>query len=338
MRGLLKGEDLGLQNQLAVIPIGGFDEDHKRLWTEEDLRPAVQYQLNGQNTGESYFKGFIFNPISSREGAYLHPLYTGFGEHSRDEDWTKYLDFLFEKGANLHALNSLNSVSTTPLDIWIGLPYPLSGDQSFGTAESGRDLSFTLTADRLQALTWWYQKVLSQWQLSGFTQLKLQGFYWVKEVLSDNDEELIQQINTIIHSDGYKTMWLPNYGGFGAMKPWKGDHLKFDVTAVNTNYYGNTMMGTEWINHACMFSNVFGCGIQINIGKGWTFSRYHVYDFLNLGLPTRNNYMNDRLLVFSFYNLTFKEFAESTPAEYQQLRHFFRKQYVEQSYPGKSYT
>ncbi|MCM2675032.1 DUF4855 domain-containing protein [Alkalicoccobacillus plakortidis] len=334
MRGLLKGENIGVQNHLAVINIGGFDDQQTRLWNVKDLRPAVSYQLNGADAGETYFNGFIFSPISSRDGSYIHPLYDGFGERSIEQDWQLYLNYLFEKETNLHALESLAS---TKLDIWIGLPYPLIGDTIFGTAGTGVDMAFDSTATRLTALSWWYKQFVTKWHATGFTKLKLQGFYWIKEVLSESDEELIQQINNQIHADGYKTMWLPNYGGFGAMKPWKGDHLKFDVTAVNTNYYGNTMMGTEWINHACMFSNVFGCGLQLNIGKGWTFSPYHVYDFLNFGLPTRNNYINDHLLVFSFYNLTFKEFAESSPAEYQQIRHFMKKQYVDQSYPGRAY-
>ncbi|TSB46083.1 DUF4855 domain-containing protein [Alkalicoccobacillus porphyridii] len=334
MRGLLKGESLNIKNHLAIINIGGFDENNIRAWSAKELEPAVQYSLNGHSTGETYFEGFIFNPISPREGSFMHPLYSGFGTPANKDDWRDYLDLLFEQDANLHALNSLASKE---LDIWIGLPYPLISENPFGTVNSEHTLIFNNKEDRLQALTWWYNKAIQHWNDASLTNLKLQGFFWIKEVLSESDEDLIQEINAIIHLDGFKTMWLPNYGGYGAMKPWKGDHLKFDVTAVNTNYYGNTMMGTEWINHACMFSNVFGCGLQLNIGKGWTFSPYHVYDFLNFGLPSRNNYINNHFLVFSFYNLTFKEFAENSPAEYQQIRHFMKKQYVEQSYPGRTY-
>ncbi|MBM0067723.1 DUF4855 domain-containing protein [Alkalicoccobacillus gibsonii] len=334
MKGLLKGESIGVKNHLAIINIGGFDDHKIRSWGKEELSPAVSYQLNGVETGETYFEGFIFNPISSTDGSYIHPLYDGFGERSTEMDWIRYLELLFEKEANLHALDSL---AEHQLDIWIGLPYPLVGETVFGLGGTDSQLIFNNMTNRLTALTWWYKQFLAAWSSSGFTKLKLQGFYWIKEVLNEPDEELIQHINTHIHEDGYKTMWLPNYGGFGAMKPWKGDHLKFDVTALNTNYYGNTMMGTEWINYACMFSNVFGCGIQMNIGKGWTFSPYHVYDFLNLGLPTRNNYINDYFLVFNFYNITCKEFAENHPAEYQQVRHFLKKEYVDQQYPGRAY-
>lgn len=249
MKGFYSGKEQNLQQHLTVISIGGFDKENKRLWSADDLLPAVRYNFEGTDTKSPYFKGFVFSPVTVRDDYYIHPLYAGFGQSPTKEDWEAYTNILFEPGYNLHALNEL---AVVPLDIWLGIPYPMKSQLNFGTL-NGQSLSFQTQSMRKDALDWWLQSVMEHWKQAGLTNLQLKGFYWMREVLLPEDEELLVELNDSIHAHSYKAMWLPNYGGYGAMNPWKGEALNFDVTAVNPNYYGNTSLGPEWINHASLF-------------------------------------------------------------------------------------
>lgn len=329
----LSSKATGFNQHIAVLPIGGFDVASPLVWSKEALLPAVKYVVNGVDTGDTYFSGFVLTPIKTGANKYLHPLYTGFGELPTVQDWQTYMALLFTDQYNLKALEEL---AVRPLDIWIGLPYPIISQTNFGVV-NGKSLSFANQADREEALKWWINTFLSTWNQQGFTKLNLKGFYWLRESLIPEDESPITNINQHIHTQGYKTMWLPNYGGFGVTNPWKGESMNFDLTAINTNYYGNTPITHDWINHSSNFAKFYKAGLQINIGKGITFNQYHLYDFLNLGLPHRNNYIDDCVLVFNFYDISIQEFARDRNAEYQQIYLFMKKLYVEQSYPGRGY-
>lgn len=326
----LSPKQLNIENHLAMLPCGDLT-DHKIMnWTAPQLEPYTSYILNGISI-DAMFGGLIFNPISTRENHYIYPLYATFGDFADKVDWQLAIDNLFEKNLNLHAA----ALSGRKLDIWVVLPYPLPFQTNFGKINI-ESLNFEQENDRLTALKWWVDNFHERWKQEIYlhTTLTFRGFMWQRDVINDQDISLVKNINEYIHQLNLLTMWLPNYGSNNVIE-WQD--LGFNVSCLNPNYYGNTNCDYNWINHAAEFAKAYHTGMQIYYGKGHLFNDSHLVDYLNLGLPEYNNYMNDCMLVYQFPNQNLKEVYEMNVVDYIRLYSFIKGIYGKVFYPAMTY-
>jgi len=162
----------------------------------------------------------------------------------------------------------------------------------------------------------------------------LRGFLWQREAIDANDEPLAARVNEWIHKLGYLSMWLPNFGSFG-VTDWS--KTGFDVTALNTNYTGNTSYDHMWIQHTSLFSITYHTGMQIVWGKGLIYSARHQLDYWNLGLPDKSDYMNQSFLVYQFPNQRLDVLKKTAAADYHRLYQFINHFYQRVEYPGIPY-
>ncbi len=326
----ISSQQLQIQNHLAVLPCGDFSDNNLLNWTDEQLRPYLFYTINGQNF-DTMFGGLVFNIIRARENHYIYPMYTPFGEPPEKVDWQMAIDNLFKPNFNFDvaAKTKLN------IDIWVSLPYPHPVQKSFGEI-NGKILNFTIEEDRLAALQWWINTFLELWKKksSFLSPLIFRGFVWQRESIDGEDIPLVKKINSYIHLHHLLSLWLPNYGAAGLID-WKG--FAFDAVCVNPNYYGNTNHDYQWINNAALFAKYYQNGIQIYYGKGLLFNDTHLLEYLNLGLPEHNNYVENCLLVYQFPNQTLKEVAEKNVVDYIRIYSFMKKIYTKVFYPGIPY-
>ncbi len=278
------------------------------------------------------FGGFVFLGICSRPGRFLHPLYTAFGTPADKGDWMDWIYSLFSPDCNLQAL----SVQTRrPLDVWVSIPYPDSHQTDFGYV-NGRRLNFQIEDDRYEAVKWWMDCFLERFEqeTSLKEKLQLRGFLWTRESIDAKDEHVVIETNKYVRANGYLSMWLPHYGGSGAIK---FNRLGFHVAAFHSNYYGNTDYGVEWIDQTALFARLLHAGMQIIYGKGVLYNDTHLFDYLNLGLPDKNDYMRDCFLVYQFPNQKLKDMCISHPDEYKLIYSFIKGDYDNSSYPGITY-
>jgi hypothetical protein len=328
--GFLSHKQLKIQNHLAMLPCGDLGDNKIMNWTTEQLEPYLSYLLQGQSI-DTMFSGLIFNPISTRENRYIYPLYASFGELADKVDWQLAIDNLFNKNVNFHAV----AIAKRSIDIWVALPYPLPFQDNFGEVE-GKILNFENEEDRLLALKWWINSFLMCWKKENqlHSSLTFRGFVWQREAIGEQDSSLVVKINQYIHLQHLLTMWLPNYGSNGVLN-WKS--FGFDVTCINSNYYGNTNHDYQWVKHAAAFAQFYHTGLQINYGKGIIYDDTHLIDYLNLGLPQYNKYMEGCLLVYQFPNQNLKEVYEKNVVDYIRLYSFIKGIYTKVSYPGMPY-
>lgn len=328
----LSSEKLNVKNHLAVIPCGSLMKDRETRWTEEELKYYVSYVINGQSL-DRMFGGLIFNPIVGRAGRFIHPLYTAFGYPVERKDWLEAIHYLFRPGENIRAAEK---VAFEPIDIWVAIPYPEQTGNYFGKVFR-RPLSFRLEDDRFLAAAWWIDEFIKRWykeKLALSPRLTFRGFVWQREGIHEVDENLVKRVNEHIKQRGYLSLWLTNYGGVGMLNAYD---YGFDACCVSPNYYGNTPQDYQWINNTCLFTREYNMGIQINYGRGMLFDENHLVDYLNLGLPQYNDYLQNSLVVYQFHQTTMKEAYLNSTVDYIRLYSGIKGLYTKVDYPGIPY-
>ncbi len=333
--GYLTAASLNLQNHICVLPVGSLCEKKPRDWTSDSLKPYLSYCPDGQPK-DRMFGGLIFQGISARKKRYLYPMYVGFGQPGDKRDWTEWIDRLFASKRNLEAaILAASRFTPNPLDIWVSIPYPHRFQRNFGRIGK-KDLNFESQEDRFTAVHWWIERFLERWQSASrlHGMLRFRGFLWLREAIDGQDEQLVKQVNEHIKTVGLYSMWLSHYGSYGYAKC---NELGFNVTAVNSNYYGKTACKRVWLENACMFASACNTGLQITFGRGAVYSDVHFWDYLNLGLEDKYGYMNSSLLVYQFPNHTMQEIVKQRPDEYASLYAFVKETYTRKDYPGISY-
>ncbi|WP_197029286.1 DUF4855 domain-containing protein [Alicyclobacillus macrosporangiidus] len=307
-----------------------------RRWSASDLADYLFYLIDGRPC-DTLFRAFLFSPNRALSGRFLNPVFTGFEPASNMADWAEWLDELFRPGFHLHALKDVvqqSPLPCTPVDVWVTLPYPDSRQSDFGTV-SGATLDFQSKVDRLTAVNWWIGQFVLRWETSGLEgPLRLRGFRWPREVVGDVDADFIPMVSTVVHAFGRQFMWLTNYGS-GHVIEWSD--LGFDVIALHPNYYGNTALDWNWIDHASMFAQAYRCGMQVVCGKGLLYDENHIYDYLNRGLPAYNGYMRQAFTVMTFDQVSPRDLYQNRLPVYVAVYSFVKGIYQKWTYPTMRY-
>lgn len=330
--GYLAPDAFDVQNHIAIIPCGGLSENSTLKWTRDQLQYYASYIVEGKPI-DRMFGGVIFNGIQMRDKSFIHPLFVGFGKPSRKRDWQLWIETLFAKNANLHAL--YDAAGDYKLDVWVTIPYPHTSQRDFGEVRD-EDLDFRKEADRIRAIRWWLDRFLQRWKSETklHDKLTFRGFVWQREAIDEADAELVKKVNGMIHRRSCLSMWLPNYGSSGVIN-WRD--FGFDMAILNSNYYGNTAYDHTWINNTCTFAKYYNNGIQINYGKGLIYNDTHLLDYLNLGLPEHNNYMTNSMLVYQFPNQSLDVVYRDKFVDYVRLYTFIKGLYQRVDYSGIGY-
>jgi len=331
--GYLNPAAEGIRNHICVLPCGGVFDKPVYEWSKEELAYYVRYHAFGKPV-DRLFNGFVFRGYSASPGRYMHPVHCAFGSNATREDWLKWLDSLFASGKNFKALYALAGRSR--LDVWVSLPYPPIGQEDFGSIW-GTPVKFDTTNSRYAAVIWWIEKFLVKWRSAPYLSRKLafRGFLWQRESINDYDEDLVKLTNQYIRLRGLRSMWLPFMGSYGTIKLGE---LGFDVVALHSNYYGNTMYDQQWIASTAGAARNSNAGMQVIYGKGPIYNRNgHLLDHLNYGLPELQDYMRKSLIVYQFPNRTMKGISRRHPFKSMWIYLFTKGLYTKVGYPGIPY-
>lgn len=200
-------------------------------WSESDFLPMIaQEDPSGKPTGW-LFDGTLFGEYSSATPE------TAAG-------WSSWLTDLFSPNLELSALNqAVGNIKQQLNDpnfkekVVITIPGLNNNPSDFGAIDSsGQSLDLNpddvgqvqSTINKVKAIRWFMQQVLSDWKNAGLSNLQLAGFYWEPESMQPNlplDAELIQATADMVHQDGMKFFWIPYYGAVGIAN-W--EQLGFD--------------------------------------------------------------------------------------------------------------
>lgn len=244
----------------------------------DDFIPLVAYvDTRGQ------IKGRMFDTIQFMP-------YTGIP--CTKDSWESYLEDLFTPGQQLHALDEAMRRFNSEIfgverqQVILALPYPDSKQEEFGSLEAeGTPLSFSPNTvgsqkalqNRLQAVKWYYGKLMEKWNQAGFTNLSIGGIYWYKESVDPTitgEVELVQSVSRLVDAYGHNFIWIPYFSAPG-FETWKD--LGFTHAFLQPNYYATQDPPEDRMDRAAEMAQRYGMGIELELDNRVLTSRYY-YD------------------------------------------------------------
>ena len=232
---------------LALIYQGGA----RRIdWTEEQLLPYVTHQFADSHR-EWLFDGFLFLDFDDGMGHTFIPRYGML--NARKQEWTWYLDRLFEQGKSLDALdkcigNMIDSIGNPGFKhkVVLSIPTPIAGQTDWGEL-GGRKLIFDNYGDRSAAAVWYIDQLVARFNAAGYKNIELSGLYWVDEDIC-HTKDLVKHIAPAVHAKGLEFIWIPYYKARGYDR-WK--ELGFDFAYYQPNHFFDKSIPDSRLDDAC---------------------------------------------------------------------------------------
>ena len=268
--GFLNAPDM---KNILLVYTGGNGADG--TWKSNDFQPMVAYQDSKWVIKDRLFDTMLFLPYSSVPCA--------------KDGWNTYLDDLFTDGVQLSALDGVvgrlneNTVLKGKEKVILTIPYPDPKQQAFGSLEEGTaSLNFSgkgeqAAVNRLAAVRWFYDSLMSRWQHSGFNNLELAGIYWYGETLEqtvNSEAELVQGTARLVRGDGLRFFWLPYQGSHG-YENWKS--YGFTSVFLQPNFYSAESPPDERMDRTADLARRYNLGIELECDGNILYNRYY-YD------------------------------------------------------------
>ncbi|MEF2243714.1 DUF4855 domain-containing protein [Paenibacillus sp. IITD108] len=284
-------------------------------WTAEHFKPYAGYvDVNG-TIQDTMFNSFLFLPFEA--AAPSGNRYDGAGGTTR-ADWQYFLDQLFASGKQIDALNdavgevrtALGNTLFTPT-VYISIPYPAEASTGWGDINQdgvvdeldgfkpGTNVDeVTALNNRAAAIQWYVDEVESRFAAGLYSNLKLEGFYWLSEAIDyefgPNEMSLLQQVSDLLHNQNYKFEWIPYYQASG-FQDW--EQAGFDAALMQPNHMFDQTSYSR-ITGTANLAKRFGMGIEIEMDATMHLQgeRDRYYDYLDGGVEY--GYMNGAYLAW----------------------------------------
>ncbi len=287
-------------SDLALIYAGNAN---RPAWTKEDLTPYVTHTY-ADGTEDWFFDGFLFLEFYNDDVSFGN----GNGKNpALQADWQWLLDQFFAKDHKLDALDRLIEEKKTTLGepplrhrVVISCCAPTkqaNGNWSrsvWGNAY-GKDLRFISQNDRVSAVKWYIDELLSRWEAAGFKNIDLEGVYWIEEGLYTNGE-IMAEINDYIHSKDLRSYWIPYYRN--NIQYWSGwkDKYGFDMCYIQPNYAFYNNDGNTWpyslLTETVDAAKSYGMGLELEFETQGKSNALHSVN------PILHQHINDYMDVF----------------------------------------
>ncbi len=266
------GPRTGGASQQTLI-YNGYTANNTSTWTVADFKPYVTYVDASGNSKSMLFDSFLFLPEGTAPSG---NSFGAAGKPSDQADWQYYIDNTFDPVNQLTALNAAVANAHTDLHnnltprVVIAIPYPSPAQTQFS---SGVNFNQSQVGDRValrnrfNAIKWYVDSVIQNWNSAGYENLRFLGFYWYDENIeygkSTIEVPLIQRVAEYVHSRGYRFYWIPDYQGQG-FQIWQ--KLGFDVTNMQPNYYtAPATVPAQRLAVAAAIAKQYGMGIEIEM-------------------------------------------------------------------------
>lgn len=253
-------------------------------YTKSQIAPYV-FKKNAEGEADWLFDGFLFLEFRTFDGyAFIQEFFTREPYRARKKEWTAHLDKVFERNKAVSALNqvldSLANAGFTPerkRKVVISLPEPMNGQKDWGSLD-GRNLDFSVESDRLIALKWYIDEIITRFNNGGFAHLELAGFYWVKES-DDLSERLVQPVSDYVNEKGYILNWIPNWG------PHRGENWEkrgFNAAYIQPNTFFSTG-DSKNLPRVCTYASMHRMGVEVEFDHNIVDESTHqkLYDYFD---------------------------------------------------------
>lgn len=248
----------GKIRDLALIYQGGA----KRIdWTKEQFVPYVTHTFADGHT-DWLFDGFLFLDFNDGRG---HTFIPAFGEeNATKEDWSWYLDRLFERGKSLDALDTLIGELRQSMGdpgfkhkVVLTLLTPITKFDGWGEVD-GKELDFNNRDDQVEAVRWYIEQLVPRFKQQHYKNLTLSGLYWVDEDMC-HTFDLATHVAPLVHRHKLDYVWIPYYKARGT------DHWRdygFDIVYHQPNYFFKDTIPMSQLTGACDYALQHGMAME----------------------------------------------------------------------------
>ena len=315
----------------------------------DDLMPYVAY-LDKQQDGRPvdwFYDSFLFLLGGCRTPSGQTVNFMA-GATTRS-DWEHYLNILFDRNRNLHALDEAVSRAAVTLGprpqkvpVILMIPYPCSGQKDFGTVEpGGRSLDLSKPQDTGLAAGWLADEAARRFREANYANLTLWGYYWMNESIAKADEEKVKATARAVHERKSGLCWIPCSDARSREK-WR--ELGFDFAVLQPNYafqdYGLPGPQDEQrLSDTAAECRKGQMGIEIETWDGVLVNaedRTSLTDYLNHGLPAYDGYMKALHGYYVQDTVVRDLYRSDLPANNQLYRDLY--EFCKQTYTGRDYS
>ena len=258
--------------------------NYETVAEDHSYKNVINYRdENGQLTDKVFMDSFLFMPANAFLPKDSNGNRPNFVYTFKKADISNYLD---SEVSEMHIIDDfitdeINSRFGTrqKLNVFLTITLPQDSD-----CKSSRANAKTCLTDFIQA---------SIDRFTGFTNLKLVGFYWLEEIVKPNyfTTENMIDFNSVVHSKGYKSFWIPyidyydyqtdsgpyvsdpNSTGrviWGSYTDWQD--YGFDFASLQTNYFFEGNNRTEGIfsdrlYHSHYAAEKFDMGTELELNQ-----------------------------------------------------------------------
>lgn len=232
--------------------------------TKEHYLPYVAYIEDGQ-IKDTLFDAYLYLP-------YVKYLYDGGKKKPLTKaEWQKYIDYQFEAGINLDALDAAVAETKAALGlsdykagVFFSILYPVSSQTAFGEV-NGRNLDFSKLEDRKAGVKWLIDEQVRKFKEKGYQNLELKGFYWFTEEIDFGDQgllDLLRYTTDYVRQLKYFTFWIPYWQASGYNR-WQ--EIGFDLACYQPNYAFNYTIPEKRLYDAAKAAKMLGMCIELEI-------------------------------------------------------------------------
>ena len=205
------------------------------------------------------------------------------GQFADGNDWSAYLHMLFDPTGALRRLNSAVALVSgqagslrEKFPVVIMIPYP-------DTSVSELDVpwgkySLASIDGRLQAADAYITEVVSRFRQNEYANLRLTGFYWLKESIWGDDIRLTSDVAKRIHQLGLRFFWIPFYASGPNVVLWA--RIGFDQAWLQPNYFFNLGVSALRLDSAVSRARSLGMGLEVEF-NGRLFSGQEYFNRLD---------------------------------------------------------
>lgn len=258
--GIVLGSDaLTVKNKYAVdtevcdpvlIYTGGLAK--RATWNRQNLTPYLTH-LYADGHRDWFYDAFIFNETvrSCSRGNVVLGNASGGQVASLKEDWEWWLDHVFGRGHDLHALDRIITEFKQELGeprlrhkVIIGTCAPCKDGSNGGAVWAdinwgeidGVKMDFSRRDHRLQAACWMVDQIKERFEAQKYENIDLAGIYWIEESLFSN-ADIIAAVNDHIRSIGLRSYWIPYWANNDQYALYGMETYHFDMVWRQPNYF-----------------------------------------------------------------------------------------------------
>ncbi len=233
------------------------------------------------------------------------------------------------------------------INIVFGCPYPMPNQSMWGSLKEGKpSLNFSVTAQnlikaseqRLEAVCWFIDEAMKQWDKAGFKNLNLLGFYWMYESLhyswDIDDHWVLKEFYKHCRRRKTKLFWIPFYSSFNVrvLNDYQGFYFDCAMLQPNHIFYYDI----PDVKQAALEAKARGAGVEMEYYY-WFPPRFSVgnqkyrrfQNYLNGGV--KYGYMTESVCGHFIGPQDIpKMYASDNPKEreaYEDLYHFVKGDY-----------